>query len=208
MIIAIHGQSGHGKDLVGSIIQETLLKEQNWQIKKFAAKVKEVAGLLLQVPVEKFEDQDFKKSELGEEWSKFNLLHFTDKTMTVREFLQKLGTDALRNKLHKDVWVNALMAQYQPLSATWDAEGNTTSTMYPNWIITDLRFENELLAVKSKRSIVFKVERPGYDNGAGSHASENGLKHFKAWDGIIVNDGTVEDLRLGVEKLLRYHNLY
>jgi hypothetical protein len=209
MIIAIHGQSGHGKDLLGSIIQELLLEQkgESWQIRKFAAKVKQVASLLTNIPVEKFEDQDFKKSELGDEWSKFNLLHFTDKTMTVREFLQRLGTDALRNKLHKNVWVNALMSDYTRLTATWDTDGNTTSTVYPNWIITDLRFENELMAVKSRRSIVIKIDRPDFENNVPKHPSETALKHFKAWDAIIVNDGTVEDLRLAAQKVLMYYNL-
>lgn len=209
MIIALAGASGHGKDLVGSMMQEMVNKEttNKWEIKKFAYKVKEVASILTGIPIEKFEDQEFKKSELGDEWSKFNFLHFSDQSMTVREFLQKLGTDALRNKLHKDVWVNALMSQYVKKTATWDCDGNTTSTLYPNWIITDLRFENELMSVNEKNSYIIKVERPGFDNGLAKHASENGLKHFKNWDAVILNDGSLEELRVAVEKVLKHFGL-
>ncbi len=34
------------------------------------------------------------------------------KAMTVRELLQKLGTDAIRDNLHEDAWVNALISEY------------------------------------------------------------------------------------------------
>jgi hypothetical protein len=33
---------------------------------------------------------------------------------------------------------------------------------YPNWIITDCRFENELKAVKERDGITIRVQRPEY----------------------------------------------
>jgi tRNA A37 threonylcarbamoyladenosine biosynthesis protein TsaE len=86
MIIGINGKIGSGKDTVGKIIQGLIVaKEHNvlnpnfewiekyhinssFEIKKFAWKLKQTASLLTGVPVEKFEDQDFKKQVMSKEW--------------------------------------------------------------------------------------------------------------------------------------------
>jgi ABC-type dipeptide/oligopeptide/nickel transport system ATPase subunit len=60
MIIGINGYSGSGKDAMGKIIQE-LQPEKNWQIKKFAGKLKTIASILTGIPEEKFESEEFKK---------------------------------------------------------------------------------------------------------------------------------------------------
>lgn len=82
-LISISGSAGHGKDTVARIIQWLLsgnvgqvsvedisntkhhdwwLEEQSgFEIKKFAGKLKEIASILTGVPIEKWEDQDFKK---------------------------------------------------------------------------------------------------------------------------------------------------
>lgn len=87
MILALSGYIGSGKDLVGKIIQyldidskfhnisktnwtpeqllagdlDTALFNSDWRIKKFAGKLKKIASLLTGIPVENFEDQEFKK---------------------------------------------------------------------------------------------------------------------------------------------------
>ena len=124
MIIGINGKIGSGKDTVGSIIQYlTLCKKHNitdlpydefvnsagwlphWQIKKFAGKLKTIGSILTGIPVEKFEDQEFKKQQMPTGWG-----------MTYREFLQKLGTEGMRVGVHTNVWVNALFSDYVPIS--------------------------------------------------------------------------------------------
>ena len=134
MIIGINGKIGVGKDTVGGIIQYlTFCKDYNetdvsyddftnsvgwiptWKIKKFAGKLKTVASLLTGVPVEKFEDQEFKKQPLGREWCfKDSVAGYGEQwqEMSVRMFLQKLGTEALRDGLHTNVWCNALFSNY------------------------------------------------------------------------------------------------
>lgn len=146
-IIGINGKIGVGKDLTGRIIQyltsdykdkydftEWIDRVENYksntyspfEIKKFAGKLKQIASLLTGIPVEDFEDQEFKKSYLGAEWGTvesnplnsipvFENIEFNH-LMSVREFLQKLGTDAMRDNLHTNVWVNALFSDYIPIS--------------------------------------------------------------------------------------------
>jgi len=182
MIIGINGYAGSGKDTVGTILQQ-IDRDSHWEIKKWAGKLKQVAELLTGIPVEKFEDQEFKKTNLGKQWN-----DRINNPMSVRDFLQKLGTEGLRDGLHTNTWVNALMADYKCVPADrapngWDCD---------NWIITDTRFPNEAQAIKDADGIIIRVTRPGI-GPVNDHPSETGLNQWK-FDYEIQNDGTLENL--------------
>jgi len=224
MIIGINGYSGSGKDTVGTIIQylncdnpqtsiekicadyseyEYWLDEQSgWEIRKFAGKLKDIAEHLTGIPIEKFEDQEFKKTNLGPEWD-YQIDEFNTPTkMTVRDFLQKLGTDAMRMGLHDNVWVNALMADYKH-EKTCDCEKECRCTFkLPNWIITDVRFPNEAQAIKDKGGIIIRVDRPGV-SPINDHPSEIGLDGWK-FDYRIANVSDIYSLKQTVEQILKH----
>jgi hypothetical protein len=119
--------------------------------------------------------------------------------MTVRTFLQKLGTEAMRDGLHTNVWVNALFADYKPFVKEWDELGNGTLVQYPNWIITDMRFPNEMEAVEQRKGITIRVVRPGTITG--EHPSETALDDAY-FDHVISNNGSLEDLVEKVKQIL------
>lgn len=170
MIIGISGRIGSGKDTFARFIQE---QDPSWQVKKFAGKLKDVASLLTGVPVEKFEDQEFKKQQMPSEWG-----------MTYREFLQRLGTDAIRDGLHTNAWVNALIADYKL----------GCGDKYPNWLITDVRFPNEAAAVKTYGGVMVRITRGNETpNDPNLHPSETGLDDYD-FDVVIENKGTLEEL--------------
>ena len=136
--------------------------------------------------------------------------------MTYREFLQKLGTEALRSNLHENVWINALFSDYKAKTvAVGTSEFDITEKdELSNWIITDTRFPNEMDAVKSKNGLVIKVERSlklrkGYDtpNETDLHPSETSLDNYTEWDYVIENNGTLEELRAKVMLILEKENL-
>ena len=109
----------------------------NWQIKKFAYKLKQIASILVGCNVEDFESQEFKDKIMPDEFQ--SILGFQDGVTehkqtkrTYRWLLQTLGTEAIRNNIHKDVWINALFCDYSKSS---------------NWIISDIRFLNEADAI-------------------------------------------------------------
>jgi len=151
-----------------------------WQIKKFADKLKEIASLLTGISKADFEKEEVKNSYLPECWNYHPFSpnsYVTTAQMTVREFLQKLGTNAIRDGLHENTWVNALMCNY---TKTYIGDrGNAESEhpklrelgikqilpTYPNWIITDTRFPNELQAVKDKGGICIRVDRQSVEKG-------------------------------------------
>jgi len=231
MIIGINGYSGSGKDTVGAIIQyifahqeEPLvlpveemvtnmqehgwfLEEQSgWEIMKFAGKLKDIAEHLTGIHIDKFEDQEFKKTELGSEWD-YQIDEFNTPTkMTVRDFLQKLGTDAMRMGLHDNVWVNALMADYKPEESWLNTSlGEKPDVVYPNWIITDVRFPNEAQAIKDKGGIIIRVDRPGV-SPINDHPSEIGLDDWK-FDYRIANVSDIFALTGTVRNILNHNKL-
>jgi cytidylate kinase len=237
MIISISGKIGAGKDTVGSIIQyltessnnityeEWLVNKEfsrfnpnNWKIKKFADNLKDIACMMIGCTREQLEDQEFKKTLLGPEWRYYDEAGSSCE-MTVREFLQKLGTEAMRNGLHENVWVNSFMSDYKPDTYT---RVNVTyiASKLPNWIITDTRFPNELAAAKAKEGITIRVRRvyskeipflpyeeiqgvsrQMFEEARIKHPSETALDDAK-FDYEIVNDGTIEDLIQKVKQIL------
>ena len=250
MVIGVSGKLGSGKDTVGLIIQalteENLVIEEiadiatgklalpksNWEIKKMAGKLKEIASILLGVPVEKFEDRAFKESYLPEKWDyilletdmggyqemhavespmHLSLKHLSLKRdfdsikpnrMTVREFLQRLGTDAMRHGLHPNTWANAFWEDYKPKS--WKAIEGKPIGMYPDWIITDVRFPNEADSVLNHGGILIRVNR---DGDTGNHPSETGLDNWKLWNYVIDNNGSIFDLIIKIEEILKLEEI-
>lgn len=217
MLIGINGYAGSGKDTVGRIIQyllsafngvnlekilnnyeeyEWMLEEQSeWEIKKFAGKLKQIASLLTGIPIEKFEDQEYKNTYLGDQWRVHGL------PMRVREFLQYLGTNALRECLHQNTWVNALFADYKCVPADrapkgWDCD---------NWIITDVRFPNEAKAIKDRGGIVIRIDRP-FVKPINAHTSETALDSWN-FDYKIGNVSDITSLAFTIEGILKKENL-
>lgn len=271
-ILAISGKKGHGKDVVGKIIQYLTSESNvypfdlkldysyrsNWQIKKFADKLKDIICLLINCTREQLEDESFKNSELGEEWWYwymeldggyspiiFDYLTTTKKQLknyeglelikpTPRFLLQFIGTNLFRNQLHPEIWVNSLMSEYKQVIGYapgnyWNKCGKCgkqfigdkravrceeCSVFYPNWIITDCRFPNELEAVKKRDGITIRVNRPcnicegsGYHkmscpvSKSGEHLSETSLDKAE-FDYVIENSGSIEELIEKVKQIL------
>lgn len=163
-IIGLSGYAGSGKDTVAAMLE-------GCKVKKFAGKLKQVVGIMLNVPEACFELSEF-KAEYLPDWG-----------MTVREFLQKLGTDAVRDNLHVDAWVKALFSDLHHSS---------------RWVITDVRFPNEAAAIKDRGGVVVRINR---GEAVNAHLSETALDDWP-FDHTIDNTGTLEDLRKNVTEWL------
>jgi len=247
MIIGISGKIKSGKDTVGKIIQYLVDKNKagyqhsdsqedfesycknfnqkycNWQIKKFAGKLKEITALLTGCTVEDLESQEFKNKELGIEWRQagWKIRGFIqaapEESVTYRHLLQVIGTNALRDVVHKNIWVNALFADYylrqKPPQITEKGAIFSFDGIYPNWVITDMRFPNEFDAVKSREGITIRVNRPTKDlfcNNVNAqlpltimtqHPSETAIDNHN-FDYVIDNDGSISDLIDKVKEIL------
>lgn len=205
----------------------------NYQQKAFADKLKDIVCLLINCTREQLENEDFKNEELGKEW--WYYLRNKNRTskmypylegkpdfesnlikLTPRLLLQLIGTDCGRNIIHTNIWINSLFANYntKKYSVGIDKYGHQTIVdKYPNWIITDMRFPNELRAVKDRDGISIRINRPDeiiathqafLENtkgkylpykliGAEEHPSETALDNAE-FDYIIDNNGSIEEL--------------
>ena len=229
MIIGVSGRLGHGKDLVGEMFQyigylehggkydfnsfETMKPDtkemcSKWKIEKFGGKLKDMICILLGCTREQLEDRTFKEKELGEEWwyykSAYNSQLYTlgDREelnsrgqyligeillkLTPRLMLQLMGTECGREILHPDIWVNATLGAYHPND---------------KWIITDVRFPNEIDRIEKLGGIVIRVVRD-IETITNEHFSETALDHHD-FEYVIQNNGTKQELLEKVEKIYK-----
>jgi hypothetical protein len=257
-LIGLSGKAGSGKDTVARMIQYALSPAMQvtcrmeeflklggahalgggsspvaWETRQFAGKLKQIASLLTGIPQHRFEDQEFKKSELPEAWSAWRVVTYRDGErqvseasyeeqdsaethalvlqhkyrkhasdqkvrveaellpMTARQLLQKIGTDCLRDNLHNQVWINALFADFNLVPQAG----------FPKWIVTDLRFPNEVAALEERGGIPLRIVRPGH-HLTGEHPSETALDEHP-FSYYILNNGTLHDLYEEVQRFLR-----
>lgn len=226
MIIGLSGKMRSGKNTVASIIQYLIYKDKvkdsslslnsflnnafigdsysGFIQKSFAKKLKEIVSILTGIPVEDLEKQEIKDSRLPECWHKFDGNNHYVEPDNVRELLQTLGTDLLRNQLHPNVFVNALFVDYttKKYSIGIDKYGHQTIVdKYPNWLITDVRFPNELQAIKDRGGIVIRVNRNNSLFKSVIHESEIVLDNA-TFDYVIDNNGAIEELVIKVKEIL------
>lgn len=109
----------------------------------------------------------------------------------VRRTLQRLGTDAVR-ALDDGFWVRMGMARAAQLRAAGSPA-----------VITDVRFPNEAAAVAEAGGIIVRVSRPGTATSGDLHPSEIAMDNYPA-DSVLLNDGTLDDLRQDVAAFVRY----
>jgi hypothetical protein len=109
--------------------------------------------------------------------------------VTVRRILQWWGTEYRRDQ-DPDYWTKA-----------WGRKVSEYDVEQMYVLVDDVRFMNELNVIKEHGGLIVKIERPGFD-GANNHASETSLDDYTAWDGKILNDGTLEEFKQKAEVLV------
>lgn len=100
----------------------------------------------------------------------------------VRRFLQRLGTEGIRDTFGPDVWVEIVRQQ---LDVPGAAERNV--------VIADVRFPNEAAMVTNLGGELWRINRPGFDRGGDAHPSEAFVDAMEVDRDITATD--IEDLR-------------
>ena len=179
-----------------------------WKVTSFAKPLKEVLSIILGVPVEKFEDRNFKENYCVDfNTSKIykctdeNVKLLSDKnlskliesdsyhiiktyTLTIRQCLQYFGTQICREFISDKIWINASL------------KGN-------NLIFSDLRFKKEFEELDYHNSFRVLIERPGCTPG--NHASERQIMELKTereFESYINNNGSLKDLFYKIKRLI------
>lgn len=192
-LIGVSGLAGAGKDEVARI----LVDERNFCRVALADPLKRACA----------EWFGWSERQLWGESSMRNAPDVNWDGLTPRRALQELGTEYGRS-MHPDVWVRKALHIYSELKRTpcahyfpnigldYDYGG---TNRYQGVVVPDVRFQNEVEAVRAAGGVVWRVIRTGagLKGAAGNHSSEASIDGSHC-DRLIFNDGTLEDLRARV----------
>jgi hypothetical protein len=189
-VIGLTGRARHGKDTIAGF-----LSLYDYERIGFADALKEMAlaidphvkldWALWLVGPESGSDPQFTFLKLSEVVRLYGW-DVAKQQPDVRRVLQKLGTEAIRDIIGEDTWVDIVRRKIDSRIFRCRA------------VIPDVRFLNEARAVVDMGGEVWRVVRPGYDSGLSSlHPSEAQTQDLPvAFQ--LVNDGTIRDLGIQV----------
>lgn len=173
-LIGVGGRKGHGKDAFAHLLGS------DWVIIAMSDPLYD-ALLRLDPPVE--------VSGVTMNFSKFLQKHckgdwvVAKRNPGVRQMLQRLGTDVVRDLIDVDAWVKIMERK------VWSSLRSGGKVA-----VTGIRFPNELRAIERLGGLTVWVERPAHDLAEDTHASETSLKS-EDFQVQVSNSGSLEDLQ-------------
>ena len=138
---------------------------------------------------------------------------------TPRLLLQLLGTECGRQIIHPQIWVNSLMSEYNGVICSKKESNDFVLAgeekiyvKYPNWIITDVRFPNEVKAIKDRGGILIRIERDYILTGEPEdpkiqHESETALDNHQNWNYVIENNTDIVGLIQKIKDILLFEGI-
>lgn len=192
MLIGLSGHLNSGKDTFYRIAKELEPKAERLA---FADKLKEIGAAILGIPIElldslKLNENFFYIPTEHHYWAD-RLGHYVDvPRFNIRTYLQKLGTEAMRDCVSENFWVNQIL----PLTFKHDTR---------LCIVTDMRFPNEIERVRFLGGKLVRINRASVNVPRVSlqHASEQEFD-LDLFDYVINNDGTMKEFELAVQGVL------
>lgn len=138
----------------------------------------------------------------------YNRYKIIGKRHSPRTLMQMIGTEAGREIIHPNIWVNATMVDYKAKSIDIPfGSGTRSEKHYPKWIIPDVRFPNEVEAITKRNGLKFKVVNPNLEV-TDEHESETALDNYNDYHGVIMNDSDYYNLINQVKTIiLKDYNL-
>lgn len=177
-VIALTGPKGSGKDTVGQLIKDSF--PDSARTIAFADPIKSVMSHLFALdPTNNDEYDVFKRTDL-----RFVLDGHCRTSIAGRHLVREIGM--LMRSYDEQQFVRYVQEQIK---------------VHPTklWVVTDLRFQNELESMRALGAKIIKVKRDGYDYDG--HVTETGFDDSEV-DIVINNDGDVETLKQTVAETL------
>jgi len=174
MIIGLSGYARSGKDEVAKI----LVEDYGYKRIAFADKIRE---LLLETNPQVKDGFRVESVVQAYGWDQAKVM-FPE----IRNLLQRLGVGA-RNAFGNEFWIGQV---FNSIDKTSD------------YVITDVRFENEAMMLKLMGGQLWRIKRPGIEPVNG-HISEREMDGYKV-DKILKNEGTLEELRTLVRSRMEF----
>jgi hypothetical protein len=110
---------------------------------------------------------------------------------TPRYFMQQLGTEFLRNVIHPDFHLKRMDMEIANIDKMVRSKGD--------YVISDVRFDNEAQYIHDRGGAVIIIERDGLVRM--NHASEAGIT-ITEHDFVISNSGTKDDLYAKLDQVM------
>jgi len=197
MFVGVVGFIGSGKGAVGDI-----LSKLNFEKISFASHLKDVTSVMFGWDRKLLEGDTVESREFREKidpfWSKK-----LNREFTPRLALQLMGTEVGRNVFGADLWIHALENKIDKDE---------------NYVITDVRFQNEIDWIRNQKGILIEIRRgelprwykvaalanDGCDHSLGVmrdigiHESEWKWIGGQNVDHVIRNDGSLDDLEQSI----------
>ena len=216
MIIGLVGFIGSGKGSVADI----LVERHDYFKESFANSVKDAVSVIFgwdRALLEGDTPESRAWRETKDDWWSAKL----GKEISPRLALQLMGTEAGRDVFHKDLWVHTAMRRCE--QAPWK-----------NYVIADVRFPNEIKAIRDMGGKIIRVRRGPNPEWFNCALKQNTTReddlwiledhdllmeqrypdvHYSEWAWIgqdydisLTNDGTLDELVIVVDSLAK--NLY
>jgi hypothetical protein len=141
MIIGICGLIGSGKDTIADYLQNI----HQFRRESFASTLKDAVSQVFGWPRDMLEGRTRKSREWREQVDPWWAERLDMPNLTPRYVLQVWGTEVARKGFHDNIWIASLENK---LRKTQD-----------DIVVSDCRFPNEILAIKSAGGIVIRVHR-------------------------------------------------
>lgn len=177
MIVGMTGLAGSGKDTVARYLAE----RYGFGVVSFAFPLYSAISQITGICLDDLYDRELKEAVIP--WL----------GKSPRELLQSLGTEWGRRMVADDIWIRVAM---QRVKAITEEGGNV--------VITDVRFDNEAMAIRLAGGENWLVQRPGVHSCVGdtaNHESEAGISQVLV-DTTILNDTSVEALQAQADRSL------
>lgn len=204
MKILIAGKKGSGKSTLANLLH----KRTGYKVFAFADALKRACALVSEIPLKNFDNPEFKEKPFlvpmrltkhtidaifmlfgynPEQYSKYTeslaTICVRKHIVSIRDFLQFIGTDILRN-FDPNVHVNYLK-----------------NNIEQNAIVADVRFKNEAESFNDEPHLLIIMERN--TGNEDTHVSEQNIEDLKSSATIIINNsGSINDLELEVDKIV------
>lgn len=123
--------------------------------------------------------------------------------VTPRKVMEVFGTEVGRS-IDRTIWIkslhNRLRMAIEEHKKSLEGLVNPSDAAPLRFVITDVRYPNEGVAVRAMGGVVWRVERPGF-SPANVHSSESAMDDF-VFDDVLVNDSDLANLASEVEVAL------